>query len=92
MSARRTGEKTTRAPRITEMTEDACHALLKRHHVGRNFDRSEPRLESRRISYAERERYILSEIGAGIRFAVRGDEVFEFGHHLQVLAGEVLAK
>jgi nitroimidazol reductase NimA-like FMN-containing flavoprotein (pyridoxamine 5'-phosphate oxidase superfamily) len=35
MSERRSGAKPTPAPRISEMTPDACHALLKRHHVGR---------------------------------------------------------
>lgn len=35
MSARRSRAKATRTPRISEMTADACHALLKHHHVGR---------------------------------------------------------
>ena len=35
MSARRAAARTHRAPRITEMHPDACHALLQLHHVGR---------------------------------------------------------
>lgn len=35
MSARRSGAKATRVPRLAEMSPDACDALLKRHHVGR---------------------------------------------------------
>lgn len=35
MSARRSGAKTNRVPRVSEMTPDACQELLKRHSVGR---------------------------------------------------------
>ena len=65
MSADGRGEKSTPAPRITEMTPDACHALLKRHHVGRMAYCSHNRVDIAPIHYVYADPWLFARTSHG---------------------------
>jgi nitroimidazol reductase NimA-like FMN-containing flavoprotein (pyridoxamine 5'-phosphate oxidase superfamily) len=70
MTAHRAGEKATRAPRISEMTADACHALLKRHHVGRMAYCSHERVDIVPIHYVFSDGWLFARTSHGHKMDV----------------------
>lgn len=65
MSARREREKATGAPRITEMTPEACQALLKRHYVGRIAYCSHDRVDIAPIHYVYSDGWLFARTSHG---------------------------
>jgi hypothetical protein len=69
MSARRSSGKRTVVPRITEMTLEACRALLKRHHVGRMAYCLHDRVDIAPIHYVYADEWLFARTSHGHKMA-----------------------
>lgn len=65
MSARRSGAKTTRTPRLAEMTLEECQALLKRHNVGRMAYCTRDRVDIAPIHYVYSDGWLFARTSQG---------------------------
>jgi len=70
MSARRSSARTRRAPRITEMRPDACHALLQLHHVGRMAYCFHDRVDITPIHYVYSDGWLFARTSSGHKMDV----------------------
>jgi len=70
VSAHRPSSKARRAPRISEMSDDACRALLQRHHVGRMAYSFHDRVDIAPIHYVLSEGWLFARTSHGHKMDV----------------------
>jgi nitroimidazol reductase NimA-like FMN-containing flavoprotein (pyridoxamine 5'-phosphate oxidase superfamily) len=70
VNARRPRAKANRAPNITEMSAEACHALLERHHVGRMAYCFHDRVDIAPIHYVQSEGWLFARTSHGHKMDV----------------------
>jgi nitroimidazol reductase NimA-like FMN-containing flavoprotein (pyridoxamine 5'-phosphate oxidase superfamily) len=70
MSARHSAAKTHRAPHITEMQPDDCHALLRRHFVGRMAYCFHDRVDIAPIHYVSSDGWLFGRTSHGRKMEV----------------------
>ena len=70
MSAHHPSANAKRAPQISDMTSDACHALLQRHHVGRMAYCFHNRVDITPLHYAYADGWLFARTSHGHKMEV----------------------